>query len=83
MTLVFFKQSDWFAICDYWTIFISWEVDILRSETKAGVGSRFWVATEKEILQMLTFLECVVLLPSLYVIIVNTLFPSIVVNSGF
>ena len=41
------------------------EVDNLQSETMAGVNFRFEVATEEEILQMLTILECVVLLPSL------------------
>ena len=34
-----------------------------------GVNSRFAIATEEEILQMLTFLECVVLSPSLYTLI--------------
>ena len=35
----------------------------------AGVNSRFAVVTEElEILQMLTFLECVVLSPSLYML---------------
>ena len=36
-------------------------VDNLISETMAGVNSFFAVVTEEEVLQMLTFLECVVL----------------------
>ena len=46
-----------------------------------GVKSRFAVATEEEILQIFTFLESVVLSPSLYMLI--QLFSSISVNSGF
>ena len=57
------------------------EVDDLRSETMAVVNSRFAVVTEKEILQMISFAECVVLSPSLYIVI--QLFLSISVESGF
>ena len=57
------------------------EVNDLRSETMAGINFRSSVVTEKEILQMLTFLECVVMSPSLYMLI--NLFPSVSVNSGF
>ena len=57
------------------------EVDDLRSETMAVVNSRFAVVTEKEILQMISFPECVVLSPSLYIVI--QLFLSISVESGF
>ena len=39
------------------------------------------MVTEEEILQMFTFVECVVLLPSLYMPI--QLFSSILANSGF
>ena len=60
----------------------SWDADILQDETIAGVHSRFVVVTEEEILQMLTFLECVVLLPSLYMVI-QFIFSSVSVNSGF
>ena len=45
------------------------EVDDLRSETMAGVNSSLVVVTEEEILQMLIFLECVMLQPSLYLLI--------------
>ena len=47
----------------------------------AVVNSRFAVVTEKEILQMISFPECVVLSPSLYIVI--QLFLSISVESGF
>ena len=46
------------------------EVDRSWSETKAGVSSLFAVVTEEKVLQMLTFLECVVL--SLNFVYVNT-----------
>ena len=39
----------------------SWEVQNLQSQTVACVNSHFVVVTEEEILQMLPFLECVVL----------------------
>ena len=42
------------------------EVDNLRSDATAGVNSHFAVVIGKETLQMLAFLECVVLSPSLY-----------------
>ena len=45
------------------------EEDNLGSETMAVVNSRFAVVTEEEILQMFIFLECVVLSPSLYMLI--------------
>ena len=45
------------------------------------INSRFPVVTEKEILQMRTFPECVVLSPKLYMLI--QLSSSISVNSGF
>ena len=57
------------------------EVDNLRSVTMVGVKFRLATVTEAEILQMLTFLECVVLPPSLYMPI--RLFYSILVNSSF
>ena len=47
----------------------------------AGLNSRFAVVTEEKILQMFTFLECVVLSPSLFMLI--QLFSLISVNSGF
>ena len=46
-----------------------------------GVNFRFAVVTEEEILQMLTYLERVVLSTSLHMLI--QLFSSIFVNSGF
>ena len=52
----------------------------LWSEAVAGVNSRLAVMTEEEILQMLTFLERVVLSPSLYMLIQ---FSVISVNSVF
>ena len=57
------------------------EVDNLRSVTMVGVKFRLAAVTEAEILQMLTFLECVVLPPSLYMLI--RLFYSILVSSSF
>ena len=45
------------------------EVDRSWSETKAGVSSLFAVVTEEKVLQMLTFLECVVLSLNLYMLI--------------
>ena len=56
-------------------------MDNLQSETIAGVNSRVAVVTGEEILQMLTFLECVVLSPNLYVLIQYV--SSILVNSSF
>ena len=47
----------------------------------AGVNYPIAIVTEKEILQMLTFLECAVLSPSLLMLI--RLFSLISVNSGF
>ena len=47
----------------------------------AGVNIRFAVVTKDEILQMLIFLECFELSPSLYLLL--QLFSSISVNSGF
>ena len=41
-------------------------MDNLQSETMIGLGSCFVVMAEEEILQMHTFLECVILLLSLY-----------------
>ena len=55
------------------------EVDNLRSETKAGVISRCTVDGGN--LTIAYFLECVVLSPSLYMLI--QLISSISVNSGF
>ena len=52
-----------------------------RSATMDGVNYPIAIVTEKEILQMLTFLECVVLSPSLLMLI--RLFSLISVNSGF
>ena len=40
-------------------------MDNLHSVTVAGVSSHYVVVMEEEILQMLNFLECVVLSPSL------------------
>ena len=51
------------------------------SETTAGINFHFAIVTEEEILQLLTCLECTVLLPSLYVL--TPLFSSIMVNSCF
>ena len=47
----------------------------------ACINSRFAVVTQEEFLQTLTFLECVVCHPSLFMLI--QLFSSISVNSGF
>ena len=55
-------------------------MDNWRSETVAAVNSCFAVVTEEEILQVLTFLDCL-LLPSWYILI--QLIFSISVNSGF
>ena len=41
----------------------------MSRETTVGVNSRFAVGTEAEVLQMLTFLGCVLLPPRLYMII--------------
>ena len=41
----------------------------------AGINFRFAAVTEEEVLPMLTFLDCVVLLPSLFLLI--QLFPLI------
>ena len=57
-------------------------MDKLGSETMAAVKSSFFsVVREKEVLQMLIFLEYVVLLPSLCTLI--QLFYSVSVNSGY
>ena len=50
------------------------EMDNLRRETMTGVNSRF-------VVKLLTFLECVVLSPSFYLLI--QLFSSVSVDSGF
>ena len=69
-----FKQSDWFVISAKWTISSSQEMNNLRIETVAGVNSYFAVVIEEGILQMPTFLECVVLSSSLCTINTITLF---------
>ena len=56
-------------------------MDSLRGKTMVGANSHFAVVTVKEILQMLTFLECVVLSPSLYMLI--HLLSPMSVKSGF
>ena len=57
------------------------KVDNLGSDTMANVNSPFAVVIEEKILQILTFPECVVLSPSLYMLIL--VFSSISVNSAF
>ena len=52
-----------------WTLSTSREVNNLWIETMTGVNFRFAVVTEEEILQMLTYLERVVLSTSLHMLI--------------
>ena len=59
-------------------VFKKWEI---KSCCCCCINFIFMVVTEEEILQMLTFLECVVLSLSLYMLI--QLFSSVSVNSGF
>ena len=72
----YFKHSDWFAVykpsdVDISSILIGSlstlrKVDSLHSEMMDGVGFRFTVVTEEEILQMLIFLKNIALSPSLF-----------------
>ena len=75
-------KISWITTSGQWTMSTSQKVNNLQlSETTAGINFHFAIVTEEEILQLLTCLECAVLLPSLYVL--TPLFSSIMVNSCF
>ena len=55
MDVWYFKHSDWIAI------YLSKSKIVLHSEMMDGVGFRFTVVREEEILRMLTFLKNIAL----------------------